>query len=169
MKLNIMAYFSQCFQNCFSMCVIIMHVHLKQQMKVFVLKFSEIFNSLNKSQEKCKIRMNNISVNVAEGRNVALFTSLLLPSLPWQNLNDDSLFFFMFSSFLDGDLSLYTCVFNRFYAEIRFQLKRFDSKKSVFILLFQICILFSMYTNTFVFQYTLAIFFFQNTVFYFSK
>lgn len=26
-----------------------------------------------------------------------------------------------------------------------------------------------MYTNTFVFQYTLAIFFFQNTVFYFSK
>lgn len=167
MKLNKIAYFPLCFKNCFSMCVIIMHVHLKQQMKVFVLKFSEIFNSLNKSQEKCKIRMNNISVNVAEGRNVALFTSLLLPSLPWRNLNDDSLFSSCFHHFL-MEIFLCTHAFLRFYAEIRFSLKRFDSKKSVFILFFQICIFFSMYTNTFVFQYTLAIFFFQYTKFYFS-
>lgn len=67
------------------------------------------------------------------------------------------------------EIFLCTHVFLRFFAEIRFSLKKFDSKNSVFILFFQICIFFSMYTDTFVFQYTLAIFFFQNTVFCFSK
>lgn len=92
------------------MCVIIMHVHLKQRMRLFILKFSEIFNSLNNGQEKCEIQTNNISAKVAAGRKVALFTSLLLPSLPWQNLNDGSLFFVMSESILDGDFSLYTCI-----------------------------------------------------------
>lgn len=76
----------------------------------FILKFSEILNSLNNCKEKCEIQTNNISAKVAAGRKVALFTSLLLPSLPWQNLNDGSLFFVMSESILDGDFSLYTCI-----------------------------------------------------------
>lgn len=55
--------------------------------------------------------MNNILVNVVEGRNVVLFISLLFLFLFWRNLNDDLLFFFMFLLFFDGDFFLYICVF----------------------------------------------------------
>lgn len=70
-----------------------------------ILRDFKFVRQLYNGKEKCEIQTNNISAKVAAGRKVAQFTSLLLPSLPWQNLNDGSLFFFMSESFLDGDFS----------------------------------------------------------------